>query len=1003
MQQDFPYVEIQEGSLTSKWKRILRDEVPQHEAKADGVDFRVSVVRYKEPKPTDGEPCISPLFFDVDVKGNPGKALEDTRKVLTYLREELMIEEPYPQIWFSGQKGFHILVHEDVLGIIPHSHLQEILKTAVDQISGVLEIKSIDKQIYSKRRIMRFENTQHPETKLFKIELSYEETMSLPIDQIQQMARKKRTLVRQVPLDQFIPSDYAVHWWDSIVQDWNNRQQQEQLKPKVKIKRIEGDQEPVCIQHFQQSGAPEGLRNKVAYTMASYYSNQGLPKQQTEDILVEWTKRHYAHESHKLQERLSNARNVARAVYDGDYYFSCSVCRNIDPSGYYCPGYDKCHHVESEESQAPEKIPIVELAEATHHLWLNKTIKIPVHVVGVADDVFEIPKTVRAYCSDHPDECDGECTNCSLYPEPEITKVINMKTRALLQFFNVRDDEKMLAMKRMLKVSRKCNNARVITLQTSNISQLVLNPMVKSLAQKGEFYPDKEVRGTFVQETGYFIGHIRESNEKYMLTCTLISDPNTQKEVFLIDSMEPERTGIDNFNPTKAELEQLEVFRPKTNQSVAQKFDEIHEDFEVNVHKIVKRKIVGYAVDLAYHSCLSYKFDGTVVPKGWMECVIVGDSAQGKSALVRSMFTHYQMGTWTSAENEKRTGLGYSLQQSNGKKGQWFVKWGALPQNDRGLLVVDEFSGMEKALFAEMTAARYDGVISAKGTGNGKESYCRTRGIYISNPRPRYKGSDGSMSNFMYGVEAFNELYAEHQDIRRVDFAVCLRSEEVNALDLNTPITRKVPHVYTSALCKMLVTWAWTRKREHIVFDEGAVDEVRAAAIRMCGVYAISSKSWLVENATQKEKIARAAIAVAARLFSTDVTMQRVIVTKEHVKFAEQVFYMSYNSHGMQYNLFSAHNKSAPYIEETTKRHLQKIMDNNLRNRCTMKNLLKNICNSSIISQDRLVKWGIERAHADSIMDELRENGLIDSEDMKTNSGIELFKFLNDKATRPIT
>ena len=989
--------------MTNKWKRILRDEVAKHEAEADGTDFRVSVVRYKQPLPTDNELCISPLFFDVDVKGNPGKALEDTRLVLQYLRDNLMIEEPYPQIWFSGKKGFHILVHEEVLGIVAHSHLQEILKSAVEQITGVLEIKSIDKQIYTKRRIMRYENTKHPDTQLYKIELSYDEVMTMPIDQIMQLAKRPRTLQRATPLEHFVPSDPAGHWWAAIVKDWNNRQQQLQFKPKVKIKRIADDSEPMCIKYFQEHGAPDGMRNKTVYTMAAYYANIGVPARQAQEILVDWTNRHYAHESHRLSERVINAKNVVNSVYSGEYFFSCSVCKSIDPSGYYCAGYEKCHHVESEESQAPEKIPVVELSDATQHIWLNKTMKVAVHVVGVADDVFAIPKTIRALCENHPDKCDGECTHCSLYAEPEKTHVVNMKTRHLLRFFNVTDVQKFDAIKDLMHVSKKCQLAKILVMQTANISQLVMNPMVRSLTQKTEFYPEKEEKGSFVQEIGYFIGHIREANEKFVITCTLVTDPNTQKEVFLIDSMEPARSNIDNFSPSKDELDMLKVFQPKTGQSVEQKFEEIHDDFEVNVHKIVKRKIIGYATDLSYHSCLSYKFDGTPINKGWMEVVVVGDSAQGKTAMIRSLFNHYQLGSWSDAESERRTGLGYSLQQANGKKGQWFVKWGALPQNDRGLLVVDEFSGMAKESFSELTFARSEGSLSAKGVGQGHEAYCRTRTIYVSNPRPRYKGSDGSMSTFMYGIEAFNELYQEHQDIRRVDFAVALRQEEVSEIDLNTPIRRKVPHVYTSELCKTLILWVWTRKREQVVFEDSAVEEVRSAAIRMCGVYAISSRSWLVEKATQKDKIARAAIAIAARTFSTDDTMQKIIVKREHVLFAERVFYMSYNSLGMQYNLFSAHNKSAPYIEESTKRNLERLLDSSLRGRCTLKNLLKNVCNSSIISQDRLVKWGIEINKSSEIMDDLREHSLIDADDMKTNSGIELFKFLNDKINRPVT
>jgi hypothetical protein len=998
--QNFPYVEIQEGSLTSKWKRILKDEVPIHEKMANGVDFRVSVLRYKLPAPEDNEMCISPLFFDIDVKGKPGKALEDTRKVLEYLRNDLRIEEPYPQIWFSGQKGFHVLVHEEVLGIEAHTSLQEILKSAVDQVVGVLGIKSIDKQIYSRRRIMRYENTRHPDTGLYKIELSFDEVMSLTIDQIMDLAKSPRRLQRLVPLDQYVPSDYAKHWWSSIVQDWNNRKQLEQLKPKAKLKRIENNEEPMCVRFFMENGAPDGQRNKTTYVLASYFLNQGVPKEHTESMMIEWTKRHYGREGHRLGERVTNAQNVVRAVYDSDYYFSCATCKSIDPNSFYCPGYEACKHVESEESQNPEKIPVVELSEATNAIWLFKTIKMPVHVIGAEGDVFSVPKTIRAFCENKPDECQGECTHCSLFHVPDIMHVVSMKSRHVLRMFNVNDALKYDAIKDMLKISKKCMLARILTLQPGNISQLILAPMVARVSQKKD---DTSKSSHFVNRTGYYIGHLTKSNEKYILTCTPTPDPNTQKEVFLIDSIEPARSSIDSFSPTRDDLEMLKIFKPRPGQSLDSKFEEIHEDFEVNLHNIVERKIIGYGVDLAYHSVLNFSFGGRRLDKGWMEVVILGDSAQGKTAVIRALYDHYQLGGWISGETEKRTGISYAAVQANGKKGQWICQWGALAQNDRGLLVVDEFSGMDREQFAMLTSARSDGVIRAAGVLQGHEAYCRTRSIYSSNPRPRGNKKDGSMKEFMYGIEAFEELYLEHQDVRRVDFAICLRGDEISEVALNMPITRKVPHVYTSALCNRLLLWVWTRKPEHVIFEEDATMEVRNAAIRMCGVYAISASSWLVERATQKEKIARAAVSVAARTFSTDETMQRVIVKKEHVLFAERLFYMSYNSPGMQYNLFAAHNKSAPYIDESTKRHIERVLDSSRRARCSIKNLLKNICNASIITQDRLVKWGIEQNEASKVMDEFREQSLIDADDMKTNSGIEFFKFLNDKINRPVT
>jgi hypothetical protein len=119
--------------------------------------------------------------------------------------------------------------------------------------------------------------------------------------------------------------------------------------------------------------------------------------------------------------------------------------------------------------------------------------------------------------------------------------------------------------------------------------------------------------------------------------------------------------------------------------------------------------------------------------------------------------------------------------------------------------------------------------------------------------------------------------------------------------------------------------WAWTRGPEHVTFTKEAERRVFDLANELGKIYIEDPP--LVLAASVRIKIARVAVALAARTFSTDATHQKVVVKPQHVQDAVALINIFY---GMEAFGYRARSK-----EELADRQEA------LKNRAKIKNYLK--------------------------------------------------------------
>lgn len=386
-------------------------------------------------------------------------------------------------------------------------------------------------------------------------------------------------------------------------------------------------------------------------------------------------------------------------------------------------------------------------------------------------------------------------------------------------------------------------------------------------------------------------------NSPYVFTGRVYPDPKNQQAVLIFDEIQESEDSLSAFSIDDKEKKELTLFRPDewTIDGIQTKLDDIYTDFETNVTRIFYRRELHLILDLTYHSVLYFNFDD-IRQNGWVNSLIAGDSAQGKSECSHRIILHYGLGLRHDCKNATPAGLLGGVQQMGTR---WFVSWGIIPQNDRKLVMLEEIKGASTETLGRLTDMRSSGVAQITKIEQ-KKAHARTRLVMISNPR-----TDRPVSAYNFGVEVIKELIGGLEDVRRFDIAVILSmeqidSEKLNILSSNRPVYK---HKYESRLCKRLVLWAWTRGPDQTVFESNAVQACLKLATKLCGEFTDSLP--LVDKGTMRYKLARLATALAVRTFSTDATMDSVLVRECHVEYVYDFLVKTYSAPEFGYKDFS--------------------------------------------------------------------------------------------------
>lgn len=505
---------------------------------------------------------------------------------------------------------------------------------------------------------------------------------------------------------------------------------------------------------------------------------------------------------------------------------------------------------------------------------VGQSMRLTVTIKGKRDPGFSIPRKIDYQCTM---DAGTKCQTCPLLAAGGEAHVeIAGSDPVVLEMMESSNVQLRDIMRRHYGIP-KCARLEVQVAQHQAVEILYARPSIDHV--KSEEASDfKNVKITSVGK------HDTMANNTVQAVGALHPDPRRQTNEFQAWDVSVMETSIDKYELDDDDVELLKRFRPRAGQRPLSKIAEIARDLSAHVTKIYGRPELHAAIDLTFHSALSFNFGGQFVERGWLELLVVGDTRTGKSETAVKLSRHYGAGELVSCEAASFAGIVGGLQQYGSK--EWSVTWGAIPINDRRLVILDEIGGMHPEEIAAMSSVRSSGTAELTKI-QSERTYARTRLIWLGNPR------NGRMSDYTYGVQAIRPLIGNDEDIARFDLAMSVVADEVPAQAINT--VRNVGSMpYSDEACNKLIRWAWSRKSQDIKWVDGAQEEVLQAANEL-GRKFIEDPP-LVQAANIRVKIARLSVAMAIRLFSSDENYEKVLVRREHVRdavrFLERIYSM---------------------------------------------------------------------------------------------------------------
>lgn len=565
----------------------------------------------------------------------------------------------------------------------------------------------------------------------------------------------------------------------------------------------------------------------------------------------------------------------------------------------------------------PTKGRRVSLSESQNTAYGSEPLELVGMVSGKRTPAYVAPKTLKGTCDQ------GAGAVCAICPlavgDGERTISLRSDDPRLLRYIDTSDWKQQNLNRELL--GAKCKNHVVIEqIGEQNIEEIILAPRVDDSNEPAS----QQITRTVYNITTYNT----PVNQAVRIVGRQEPDPRNSRGVFHGWLAEPVNVDIDNFKMTPELREELLVFRNDIGQSPLEKCIEIAEDLSANVTRIYGRDIMHVAYDLVWHSIMSFNLNGATVDKGWLEALILGDTRTGKSEVSKALIHHYRAGITESCESVSLAGLVGGVQQPGDGK-SWIVTWGSLPLNDRRLVVLDEMTGLydhrskaSKGIIEAMSSIRSDGIAQITKI-KAAETTARTRLVWISNPLRAQRLSEIAGS----ALNALQDLVRSPEDIARFDFVMAASNNEVESSVINSSQHNKVAHAYTADLCHELVMWAWSRRPEHVRWAAGAEECVLQAAERLGREYAPDPPLIQAENV--RVKIARIAVAMAARTFSTNATGEVVIVKRQHVLSALEFLDIVYSNKAMGYKQHSLAQAADRELAEQARGEARTYLTNN--------------------------------------------------------------------------
>jgi hypothetical protein len=313
----------------------------------------------------DDEKHLCPLYFDFDAQitddikerikssttikekidilsSTITSTYTDLMKVIEYFKKYLGLIDENFEIYFSGFKGFHLFIPNEVFNITEgRTDLVSIYKQIAQSLKKDLDLPTLDiGSIYSKRRMMRLPFSINAKSGLMKVPLKLSTLSNNPLNAIinilEYIDKNNLDIIKLYDLKEKIVIDKTTNeiastWLNNIIVDYiENSVVSACKKPSYKFLKIKSN--PECISDILRFGIRKnGDRNKATMILAMYYKEIGMDRKEATKIITEWALKIPKELTTSTPSLIkSSTETCVNSIYNSDrYYFSCSSIKSL--------------------------------------------------------------------------------------------------------------------------------------------------------------------------------------------------------------------------------------------------------------------------------------------------------------------------------------------------------------------------------------------------------------------------------------------------------------------------------------------------------------------------------------------------------------------------------------------------------------------------------------------------------------------------------------------------
>ena len=520
-------------------------------------------------------------------------------------------------------------------------------------------------------------------------------------------------------------------------------------------------------------------------------------------------------------------------------------------------------------------LPLVSLEEATNPKRIGKMVRSNIQVVAMSEVQYVVPTIITAEKLKDAGKGDqmfvGDVKDWT-FSESTVQDILHLADN------NFTEDAIKQNIKKILHINPLEKYVRISKLSKVVVFKAYVTDMFESM--NTDTMP--------MEYTAYCVGIRLESGKKYMVTYKLVPHPyKGQQLIMLITNAVQANDSVSNFKLSDENIANLAVVQ-NLQGSVAERMDKL-------TSKV--KGLLGYdgndtlikCIDLAYHTVLAFNLGTFKNVRGYLDTLIVGESRMGKSSTAEQLRKTYQLGTFTSLAGNSATVAGLIGGSNKVNGGGFQTKAGIIPQNHKGLIIFEEFGKCNSNIVTELTDIRSSNEVRITRVSGTLHLPAMVRMISLSNVKAGHNNEIKSIASYPNGISIITELVATAEDIARYDLLVVLGDKGKTHIDPYWVPEEPLPdEVYQTR-----IRWVWSRTPEQITISE----EVGKCIIDMsnelnksysCHIKIFGTEAW--------KKLSRLAIAVAGYLVSTDETYTNIVVTKEHVVYAANLFIQLYDN-----------------------------------------------------------------------------------------------------------